>query len=102
MSDIGAENLTVGDKAELEQVKAAVEQQLADNGAGYSDEERAQLEERLEEITDYIKTIENAETAPEAILALPDSVSEDDAETAAQINAAKDLYEADRRRKSAR
>lgn len=94
VSDIDSENLTVGDKTILEETKAAVEQELADNGAEYSDEERVELENRLEELAGLIKTIENAELAEEAIISLPDSVSPDDTETEKQIDAAKEQYDA--------
>lgn len=67
---------------------------LADNGAEYSDEERAVLEESLEEIASLIETIENAEAAEGAILALPESVDPDDTEAEEQIAAAKGLYDA--------
>ena len=94
VSDISSENLTVGDKTRLEGAKDAVEQELADNGTEYSDEECAALEQRLEEIEGFIKTIENAEAAEEAILALPESASPDDTKAEEQINAAKEQYDA--------
>lgn len=93
VSDITEENLTVDDKEQLEEAKTAVEQELAENGAGYTETQTEELEARIEEIAGLIKMIENAETAEEAIAALPDSVGADDTETAAQVNAAKVLYD---------
>ena len=87
VGDISLENLTVDDKAQLEEAKAAVEQELADNGAEYSDDER------LEEIAGLIETIENAEAVEEAIIALPESVTPDDTDAEKQIKAAKEQYD---------
>ena len=78
VSDITEENLTVDDKEQLEEAKTAVEQELAENGAGYTETQTEELEARIEEIAGLIKMIENAETAEEDIAALTDSVGEDD------------------------
>ena len=53
-----------------------------------------ELENRLEEITDLIEIIENAEEMEETINSLPDKVSPDDTEAEKQINAAREQYDA--------
>ena len=94
VDDISLENLTVEDKTELEEVKSAVEQEIDDNGTEYSQEELKELENRLEEITDLIEIIENAEEMEETINSPPDKVSPDDTEAEKQINAAREQYDA--------
>ncbi len=60
VSHINSGNVTADDKTQLEEAKAAVEQELADNGAAYSEDVRAALEKRLEEIAELIKMLEDA------------------------------------------
>lgn len=93
VSNITDENLSKDDKTALEETKAAVEKEFADNSAEYTEEQIAELEARIDEIAGLIQMIENAEAAEEAIAALPDNVSADNGEAAAQVNAAKALYD---------
>ncbi len=72
VEDITEENVKSGDKDSLEDAKKALEDALRDFDGNYTDDERDDLEKKLETVNDAISAIENAEKAAEEIEKLPD------------------------------
>lgn len=93
VQNITADTVTPEDKTDLEQAKEDIESALENYGGNYTDEEKVRLEETLERIEAALEVIERIEEVEAAIEALPDSVIPSDMEAAAQINAAKNLYD---------
>ena len=92
--NITPDNVTLADKDALEAAKEDIEKALADYGSNYTEDEKAQLEETLEQIEGALAVIRLVEDVEDAIDRLPESVSPDDIEAAEQINAAKEQYDA--------
>ena len=92
--DITADNVKPEDKEILEAAKNDVEKALEEYGDNYTEDEKAKLEETLEQIEDALKVIRRVEDVEKVIGGLPESVSPDDIEAAEQINAAKEQYDA--------
>ena len=92
--DITADNVKPEDKEILETAKDDVEKVLEEYGGNYTEDEKAQLEETLQQIKDVLDVIQRVEDVEEGIGGLPENVNPDDIEAAEQINAAKEQYDA--------
>lgn len=93
VEDITAENVKPEDKEDLIAAKEDLENALQNFGDNYTEEEKAVLEEKLEQINQALESIEKVEAVQDAIAALPDMAEPDDADTSALINAAKEQYD---------
>lgn len=94
VEDVTADNVTPGDKTDLEKAKADLEKALKDNNGNYTAEEKKAIEDELKRIDDALKVIENVEAVEAAISELPATVVPDDEENVAKIEAAKKAYDA--------
>ena len=94
VENITSDNVSLEDKDDLTSAKDDLENALENFGDNYTEEEKAALEEKLEQINNALESIEKVEAVMDAIAALPDTVEPDDTATEALINAAKELYDA--------
>ena len=94
VQDIKPDNVKPEDKENLEAAKEDIEQALNNYADNYTDEEIAQFEETLKQLEEALEVIKRVEESEESIILLPESVSPDDTEAEAQINAAKEQYNA--------
>ena len=91
---ITADNVTIENKDDLNAAKEDLENALENFGENYTEEEKAAIKEKLEQISQALESIEKVETVQNAITALPETVEPDDTETGALIEAAKEQYDA--------
>ncbi len=94
VQDVTPDNVKPEDKENLEAAKEDIEQALKDYADNYTDEETAQFEEALKQLEEALGVIQRVEESEKVIIRLPDSVSPDDTEAEAQIDAAKEQYDA--------
>lgn len=94
VEDITSDNVSLEDQDDLTAAKEDLENALDNFGENYTEEEKAALEDKLEQINQALESIEQVATAQDAIEALPDSVEPDDTDAAALIKAAKVQYDA--------
>ena len=94
VENITSDNVGLEDKDDLTSAKDDLENALENFGDNYTEEEKAALEEKLEQINNALESIEKVEAVMDAIAALPDTVEPDDTATEALINAAKEQYDA--------
>lgn len=94
VEDVTAENVTPGDKSDLENAKADLEKALEDNGGNYTEEEKQAIEDNIARIGEALQIVENVEAVEGAISDLPATVEPDDEETVAKIEEAKTAYDA--------
>ena len=71
VEEITSDNVKAEDKDELEKAEKAIEKALDDFGGNFTDEEREDLEKKLETVKKALETIENAEKAADEIEKLP-------------------------------
>ena len=91
VKDVTAENVTPGDKTDLEKAKDDLEKALEGNGGNYTEDEKKAIEDEIERIEDALEVIGNVEEVEERIDKLPDTIKKDDE---AAIKAADDAYNA--------
>lgn len=94
VEDITSDNVSLEDKDDLTAAKEDLENALDNFGENYTEEEKAALEDKLEQINQALESIEKVEAAQDAMEALPGSVEPDDTDAAAIIEAAKEQYDA--------
>ena len=94
VAQITPDNVKPGDKENLEAAREDLENALEHFGDHYTDQEQQQLEETLERIDSALEAIQQVERVEQAIGALPDTVSPDDTQAEAAINAVKEAYDA--------
>jgi hypothetical protein len=94
VEDITEDTVQRKDKDDLLLAKEDLEQALASFGDHYTEAEKDALKEKLEQIEHALNSLQRAEAVQDAIAALPDTVEPDDADTAAQIQAVQQQYDA--------
>lgn len=94
VDDITVDNVKPEDKDDLNAAKEDLENALENFGNNYTEEEKAALEEKLEQVNNALDSIEKVEAVQDAITALPDTVKPDDTDIEELINEVKDQYDA--------
>ena len=94
VEDITADNVKPEDKDDLTAAKEDLENALDNFGDNYTQEEKAALEDKLEQINQALESIQKVEAAQDAMEALPDHVEPDDTDAAAILEAVKEQYDA--------
>ena len=94
VEDITADNVKPENKDDLTAAKEDLENALENFGDNYTEGEKAEIQDKLDQINKALESIEKVETVEDAISKLPDTVEPDDAETEALINTAKEQYDA--------
>lgn len=94
VENITVDNVTVEDKDDLIAAKDDLENALENFGGNYTEDEKTELENKLEQINKVLESIEKVETVQGAIILLPESVMPDDTAAETLINAVKEQYEA--------
>ena len=94
VENITADNVKPEDKDDLTAAKEDLENVLENFGDNYTEEEKAEIQNKLDQINNALESIEKVEAVQDAITALPDTVEPDDTEAEALINAAKEQYDA--------
>ena len=93
VENVSSDNVKPEDKDDLTQAKEDLENALKNFGDNYTEEERAELEEKLEQINNALDVLEKVETVQGAITSLPDAVEPDDTKAETHINTAKEQYD---------
>lgn len=93
MKDITSENVMPEDKENLQAAKDDLEKAMEDYGDNLTDEEKAALEKKIENIDNAMDSLEKAETVEDTITKLPDTVKPDDTDAGKLVNEAKEQYE---------
>ena len=86
VEDITADNVKPENKDDLTAAKEDLENALENFGDNYTEGEKAEIQDKLDQINKALESIEKVETVEDAISKLPDTVEPDDAETEALIN----------------
>lgn len=94
VENITADNVIAENADDLTAAKEDLENALKEYGDNYTEEEKTDLQEKLDQINGALESLENAEAAQDAITALPDTVKPDDMDTEQLINDAKAQYDA--------
>lgn len=93
VKDITSENVMPEDKENLQAAKDDPEKAMEDYGDNLTDEEKAALEKKIENIDNAMDSLEKAETVEDTITKLPDTVKPDDTDAGKLVNEAKEQYE---------
>lgn len=91
--NITADNVNLDDKNNLNTAKEELENALNNFGSNYTVTEKAELEDKLEQINNALTTIKNVETLNKDIEALPETVEPDETELEEMIDKAKEKYD---------
>lgn len=91
---ITSENVMPEDKEDLEAAKEDLEKALEDYRDNLTDEEKAAIEKKIENIDNALDSLEKTEAAEDTITKLPDTVKPDDTDVEKLINEAKKQYDA--------
>lgn len=94
VEDITADNVKPEDKDDLTAAKEDLENALENFGDNYTEEEKAEIQNKLDQIDDALESLEKVETVEDAISKLPDTVEPDDTDAEHLIHAAKEQYDA--------
>lgn len=94
VEDITSGNVSLEDQDDLTAAKEDLENALDNFGDNYTEEEKAALEDKLEQINQALESIQKVEAAQDAMEALPDHVEPDDTDAAAILEAVKEQYDA--------
>lgn len=94
VEDITSDNVNPKDKENLISAKEDLENALESFGGNYTESEKKDLQDKLEQINGALESLEKTENVQEAITALPDTVALGDAGTEHLIHAAKEQYDA--------
>ncbi len=94
VENITSDNVKLEDKEDLVAAKEDLENALENFGDNYTEEEKAEIQNKLDQISNALESIEKAETVENIIAALPDAVEPDDTDAEALIHAAKEQYDA--------
>lgn len=93
VKDFTSENVMPEDKENLQAAKDDLEKAMEDYGDNLTDEEKAALEKKIENIDNAMDSLEKAETVEDTITKLPDTVKPDDTDAGKLVNEAKEQYE---------
>lgn len=94
VEDITADNVKPEDKDDLTAAKEDLENALENFGDNYTEEEKAEIQNKLDQIDDALESLEKVETVQDAISKLPDTVEPDDTDAEQLIQEAKEQYDA--------
>lgn len=94
VEDITADNVKPEDKDDLTAAKEDLENALENFGDNYTEEEKAEIQNKLDQIDDALESLEKVETVEDAISKLPDTVEPDDTDAEQLIQEAKEQYNA--------
>lgn len=94
VEDITADNVKPEDKDDLTAAKEDLENALENFGDNYTEEEKAEIQNKLDQIDDALESLEKVETVQDAISKLPDTIEPDDTDAEQLIHEAKDQYDA--------
>lgn len=94
VEDITADNVKPEDKDDLIAAKEDLENALENFGDNYTEEEKAEIQNKLDQIDDALESLEKVETVEDAISKLPDTVEPDDTDAEQLIQEAKEQYDA--------
>lgn len=94
VEDITADNVKPEDKDDLTAAKEDLENALENFGDNYTEEEKAEIQNKLDQIDDALESLEKVETVEDAIFKLPDTVEPDDTDAEQLIQEAKEQYNA--------
>ena len=94
VSDVTADNVTPEDKDDLTAAKEDLENALENFGDHYTEEEKAEIQDKLDQINAALESIQKVEEVEQAIAALPETVEPDDLDSEALIEAVKEQYDA--------
>ena len=94
VGDITTDTVTVQDKDDLIAAKEDLQNALDKFGDNYTDDEKAKLEEKLNQINNAITSIEKVETVESTIDDLPKEVQPDNLEAEEVVKQAKEQYDA--------
>ena len=94
VEDITSGNVSLEDQDDLTAAKEDLENALDNFGDNYTEEEKAALEDKLEQINQALESIQKVAAAQDAMEALPDHVEPDDTDAAAILEAVKEQYDA--------
>lgn len=94
VENVSSDNVKPENKEELTAAKEDLENALKEYGANYTEEEKNELQGKLDQINGALQSLKNAETAQDAITSLPDTVKPDDMNTEQLINDVKAQYDA--------
>lgn len=94
VEDITADNVKPEDKDDLTAAKEDLENALENFGDNYTEEEKAEIQNKLDQIDDALESLEKVETVEDAISKLPDTVEPDDTDAEQLIQEAKEQYDA--------
>lgn len=94
VENIAPDNVKPTDKDDLISAKEEIESVLKDYADNLTDDEKAALEDKLDNIEQALDSIEKVENVEDVIGSLPDSVDPDDEDAEKLIQDAKDKYDA--------
>lgn len=94
VENITPDNVKPTDKDDLISAKEDIESVLTDYAGNLTDEEKADLENKLENIEQSLESVGKVEDAENSISSLPETVEPDDEESEKLIQEAKDKYDA--------
>lgn len=94
VEDITADNVKPEDKDDLTAAKEDLENALENFGDNYTEEEKAEIQNKLDQIDDALESLEKVETVQDAISKLPDTIEPDDTDAEQLIQEAKEQYNA--------
>ena len=94
VEDITADNVKPEDKDDLTAAKEDLENALENFGDNYTEEEKAEIQNKLDQIDDALESLEKIEAVEDAISKLPDTVEPDDTDAEQLIQEAKEQYDA--------
>lgn len=94
VEDITADNVKPEDKDDLTAAKEDLENALENFGDNYTEEEKAEIQNKLDQIDDALESLEKVETVQDAISKLPDTIEPDDTDAEQLIQEAKEQYDA--------
>lgn len=94
VENITPDNVKPEDKDDLTAAKEDLENALENFGDNYTEEEKAEIQNKLEQINNALESIEKVEKVQNAISKLPDTVEPDETDAEQFIHKAKNQYDA--------
>ena len=94
VEDITSDNVKLENEEDLAMAKEDLENALKNFGDNYTEEEKGELQNKLDRINNALESIEKVEATQDAITKLPAAVKPDDTDAEALIHATKEQYDA--------
>lgn len=86
VEDVTPDNVTTGDKSDLENARDDLEKALEDHGDNLTDDEKQNIRSEIDRIENALEVIERTETVEELINRLPDKITKADADAIKEAN----------------